>query len=168
VLVFDSSSLILLAKIDILRVFLEDSKVEAFIPGTVMEEVFGYEKEETPLIKALIKEKKIRIRKVKQARVISKLMTDFSLHRGEAEAVHLAFQLHGFVATDDRNAMRLCRLLRVPFLTALAVLVRLYEKGAVDKTLAMAKLERLKRFGRYREELVLQAQKQIQGDSDGK
>lgn len=168
VLVFDASSLILLAKIEVLEMFLEDSKIEAVMPGTVMKEVLEYEKEETPLIKALIKDGKIRIQHLKRTAEISRLMTDFSLHRGEAEAVHVAFQLGGFVITDDRNAMRLCRLLKVPFLTAIAVLVRLYEKGTLDQTMALAKLERLKKIGRYRNEIVAQARKQIQGDLHGK
>ncbi len=134
------------------------------MPGTVMKEVTEYEKEETPLIKALIKDGKMRIQHLKRTAEISRLMTDFSQHRGEAEAVHLAFQLEGFVITDDRNAMRLCRLLKVPFLTAIAVLVRLYEKGTLDKTIAAAKLERLKKIGRYSNEIVAHARKQIQGD----
>ena len=168
VLVFDASSLILLGKIEILEMFLDDSEIEAVMPGTVMKEVLHYEKEETPIIKALIEDSRIRIQHLKRTPEISRLMTDFSLHRGEAEAVHLAFQLEGFVITDDRNAMRLCRLLKVPFLTAIAVLVRLYEKGGFDQTMALAKLERLKRFGRYRKEIVAEARKQIQGDLRGK
>jgi predicted nucleic acid-binding protein len=168
VLVFDASSLILLARIEILEMFLEDSKIDAVMPGTVMKEVFEHEKEETPLIKALIKDGKIRIQHLKRTAEISRLIADFSLHRGEAEAVYLAFQQGDFVITDDRNAMRLCRLLKVPFLTAIAVLVRLCEKGTLDQKISLAKLERLEKFGRYRNEIIAQARKQIQGDSHGK
>ena len=55
---------------------------------------------------------------------------DFPLGCGEAAAITLALASEGaLVATDDRQVINACKLLKIPFITALAVLVRMREKG---------------------------------------
>jgi predicted nucleic acid-binding protein len=59
----------------------------------------------------LINEKKIQVLKVKNAKAVMKLMEDFNIDEGEAEALILAIQEKAImVATDDRNAIRACKL----------------------------------------------------------
>lgn len=59
----------------------------------------------------MINEKKIQVLKVKNAKAVMKLMEDFNIDEGEAEALILAIQEKAImVATDDRNAIRACKL----------------------------------------------------------
>jgi predicted nucleic acid-binding protein len=71
---------------------------------------------------------RIVVRCVRQPQVVVKLKEDFSLGKGEAAAIALALgRKQAIVETDDRRAINACRLLKVPFTTALAVLVRMRE-----------------------------------------
>jgi predicted nucleic acid-binding protein len=57
---------------------------------------------------------------------------------GEAEALVLALEKEAVVvATDDRNAIRACKVLRINFVTSLGILVR-----AVEKDSCIARTER--------------------------
>jgi len=61
---------------------------------------------------------------------------------------------HFCVATDDKSAINACKLVTVPFTTALGVLTRLNEKGALDREEALLKIAILEREGRYKKSIV--------------
>ena len=72
-------------------------------------------------------------------------MDVFLREYGEAEALALALEKHAHVvATDDRNAMQACKLLRLRFTTAIGSLI---DVTAADE--ARRYLERLALDGRY-------------------
>lgn len=82
---------------------------------------------------------------------------------GEAEALALALErgAAGVVATDDRNAIRACKVLRLGFVTSLAILVRSVEKGLLTREDGLSFLERLKSYGRFKAEVIEEVALQI-------
>jgi predicted nucleic acid-binding protein len=163
-LVFDASTLILLAKIEILESFALNFPGEVVIPLGVKEEACLKEAEETPLIENLLRDDTIRVLKVKDNKIVKRLMSDFHINGGEAEAVSLALQEKAsIVATDDRNAIRACKMLKIDFITAIAILIRTFEKKLLDKDEAVIKLQKLEVFGRYSRAIMEDARERIAG-----
>lgn len=163
-LIFDASTLILLARIDLLGLFLSDFKGTVIIPEKVKAEVIRLDKEEAESVNRYIEDKKIGVVKVKNAALVKKLMDDFSIDVGEAEALTLAGEKKaGIVATDDRNAIRACKLLKLEFITAVSFLIRAVDKGIVSKEEGLIKLKKLQSIGRYSKQILDDAAQQIQG-----
>ena len=105
------------------------------------------------------------MRVVRQQKQYDKLRRDFPLGRGEAAAITLALASEGaLVATDDRQAIIACKLLRIPFITALTVLVRMREKGLLSTEEAESKLAVLVRYGRYKQRIVDAARLALEGN----
>ena len=162
--VFDSSTLILLARIDMLEIFISTFRGRVVIPERVREEVCIVGREETPLVNSLIADKKIHISKVKGGKSTEVLMDDFHIDRGEAKAITLALQEKAsLLATDDRNAIRACKILKLDFTTAIAFLIRASEKDLLDKDEALAKLAKLETFAGYNRAIIEDARKKIEG-----
>ena len=163
-IVFDSSTLILLAKIDILELFILNFHGRVLIPEKVRLEVSAGGGEERLLMVKLIEDNIIKVAKVKNSRQIKKLMEDFNIDAGEAESLILAIQGGvNITATDDRNAIRACKLLNIDFVTAIAILIRAVEKALISKDEAIIKLQKLQSVGRYNKEIINDAVKQIKG-----
>lgn len=162
--VFDASTLILLARIGLLDEFAANVQGGVAIPGELRTEVLCGEREEMQTLLSSIKEQRIEVVKVKDGALTRKLMADFSIDAGEAEALSLALEgNNAIVATDDRNAIRACKALKLEFITAIAVLVRSVEKGVIDKEEGLIKLQKLQSIGRYGKTIIENARKLIQG-----
>lgn len=154
-IVFDASTLILIAKIDLLHLFAADYPGRILVTETVEREACSKGFPETAVIGRLIESGRIRVVKVAVSRELEKLEADLAIDRGEASAILLARREGAeLVATDDRNAMRACRLLGVGFTSAPAILLRAFEKGIIGKKEAAQKLSRLQTVGRYRREIM--------------
>ena len=163
--IFDASTLILLARIDLLDEFIAGVQGGAAIPGEVRTEVLCGEREETQTLSSSMEKQRIAVVKVKSSALTRKLMADFSIAAGEAEALSLALgENDAIVATDDRNAIRACKALKLEFITAIAVLVRSVEKGVIEKEEGLIKLQKLQSIGRYGKAIVEDARKLIQGE----
>lgn len=163
-MVFDASTLILLAKIDLLELFIDDFRGRIIIPERVGLEARSGGSEEIPLIERLIKDKKIIVSRVKNRRHIDKLREDFHIDWGEAEAIGLAMQDGiNIIATDDRNAIRACKMLKIDFVTAITILLRAFEKKLIDKDDAIIKLEKLQLIGRYSKRIIKDSERQLKG-----
>jgi predicted nucleic acid-binding protein len=163
-IVLDASTLILLAKIDILDLFISDVQDNVLIPEKVRSEATAEEKEETRFIIKCIADGKISVAKIKNTALAKKFAADFNIDAGEAEALALAIEKKaGIVATDDRNAIRACKVLKLDFITAVAVLVRAVEKGLIEKDEGLVKLHKLQSVGRYNKAIIEDAARQIEG-----
>ncbi|MBI5886787.1 MAG: hypothetical protein HZB85_09450 [Deltaproteobacteria bacterium] len=164
-IIFDASTLILLAKIDILDPFISDYGKQVLIPEKVKEEVLQKGSIETPQIAGLIADDKIKVSKVDGKKMLQKLMDDFNIDSGESEAIALAMHHRkaAIVATDDRNAIRACRFLKIDFITAISVLIRAVEKRLLNRNEAILKLERLESVGRYKKTIIADARRRIRG-----
>lgn len=164
-IVLDASTTILLAKEELLDAFVEAVGQPVLMPKEVERECCGRrEALDAHLIARAITEKRIAVRVVRQQKLYEKLRRDFPLGRGEAEAVTLALASEGaLVATDDRQAINACKLLKIPFITALTVLVRMREKRLLSTEEAKSKLEVLERYGRYKERTIDAARLELGG-----
>jgi predicted nucleic acid-binding protein len=163
-IVFDASTLILLAKAELLDRFLAASGVEAVMPREVARETCEAKPSfDALLIRRLIDEKKIKVETLRDRTLFEKLRRDLRLGAGEAEAIALAVARKAWiVATDDRCAIGACKLARMPFTTALSLLVRMCEKRVVDKAEALLKLTILERAGRYKKSMIAEARSRLE------
>ena len=158
----DASTLILMAKTELLDLFLDNSGLKAFISRTVEKESTAKGSFDASLIERRIKEKKVFVKGVKNQAMVEKIGKDFRLHAGEAETIVLCVENRfRLIGTDDFNAMKACVVLNVPFTSAVEILLKLNQKNILTKKEALAKLGRLEYYGRYSGEIVEDAKKRM-------
>jgi predicted nucleic acid-binding protein len=155
-LIFDSSTLILLAKSELLDAFLGSISLKAAIPEEVARECCKAKKTiDSMLIQRAIDEARIEVTPVKNRKLITRLVIDFSLGQGEAEAIGLAITVKAkLLAIDDKNGINASRFLGVPFITAVNVLVGCREREVLSRAEAFSRLESLARYGRYKKAIL--------------
>jgi predicted nucleic acid-binding protein len=149
-LVFDASTAILLAKTGLLRLVCED--VECWLGEIAALEALAKGSDDAVAIATLLEEG--RIRRGSRKEDASELVHDFGLHAGEAEAIWLARKARAVCGTDDGRAIRCCKVLGVPFTTAVALLVAFTEAGRLGPESASEALSKLERFGRYHSRIL--------------
>lgn len=168
--IFDSSTLILLAKVELLDLFLDDVPEVPRLPRAVeAESASDPSRPDGVLIRQRIEEGRLRVEEVVQRSVTTRLLHDFRLGRGEAEALAMALEGEdpAVVVTDDRNAIRACKVLRIDFVTSLGILVRAVEKGVLSRDDGIRCLEKLRSYGRFKAEVVEEVSRQIGGTAHG-
>lgn len=161
-IIFDASTLILLAKIEILKTITETQEI--LISKEVETEATrqpGFL--DAKIIIQLIKTGKIRVIKAKNPAFSKRLQEDFSIAEGEASVLLLARQRKAILATDDGQAIKACKVLGIKFVTAIHFLLSIYYKKRINRELALVKLERLKKLGRYNERIIFDAMNRIEG-----
>jgi predicted nucleic acid-binding protein len=163
-IVLDASTAILLAKVDLLDQFVETVKQPVVMPKEVERECHGQpDALDARRIAKAVAESRIKVQALRGRRQNEKLRRDFTLGSGEAAAIVLALDSRdAVVATDDRQAINACKLLRLPFTTAVAVLVRMRENGLLSAEEAIIKLEALARYGRYKERTIQAARCELE------
>ena len=163
-MILDASTLILLAKIEILETFVLNYPEKVLMPEKVREEACLKKTEEAALIEKLIRSNRIHVVRAKNTKLINRLMEDFHINGGEAEAVTLALQEKAsMVATDDKNAIRACKILKIDFTTAIAILIRTFEKNLLDQDETLIKMQKLGSIARYSRTIIEDAIKRIEG-----
>lgn len=165
-IVFDASTLILLAKAELLDPFLAGVKLAVAIPGEVEKESCGSKKAlDAVIIQKAVDESRIEVITVKNRRLVAKLQADFSLGQGEAEAIALALsEKVQLLAIDDKNGINACKLLGIAFTTAVGILIRSREKGLLEGPDALAKLELLAKYGRYKNSIIEDARRKLEAE----
>ena len=163
-ILLDASTLILLAKIEMLDIFLADVGGKVAIPVKVKEEVLTGSSPDGPVVAKLVQDGRIDVLKAKDRKLVRRLMEDFNIDEGEAEMLTLAIQEKALlVATDDKNAIKACKIMKLEFTTAIAILVRACEKGLIRADEAFSKLQKLQSFARYNKTIIEAARNQIEG-----
>ncbi|MBI2550546.1 hypothetical protein HYV83_05205 [Candidatus Woesearchaeota archaeon] len=168
-LVCDASTLILLQKIGLLERIARTYTVrvtrhvyhEAVEKGKVKGIPDAYALE-AAFTKGLIgKEQPKKVEKVKE------LMAKFGTAKGESETIALCLETKGAIAgVDDRKAMNICNIYGLPFVTALTLVVAAKDVGIITGIAAKEMAEKLRVYGRYKDELVNEALKTL--ESGGK
>ena len=163
-IVFDASTLILIAKADLLDLFLTSINIPVAIPGEVEKECCSSKKTlDAIIIQKALDESRIEVFKLRNRRLVAKLQTDFSLGRGEAEAIALALDEKAqIVGIDDKNGIDACKVLGIAFTTAVGILIRSREKGLLEKPDAITKLALLAKYGRYKHSIVEDARLKLE------
>jgi predicted nucleic acid-binding protein len=162
--IFDASTLILIAKIDLLDLFLNEIGLEVAVPKAIEEECCGDRKTlDALMIQKAVDGSRIKVKTVKSRKLVAKLELDFSMARGESEAIALALQESALlVGIDDKQGINACKLLGIPFTTAVAILLRSSEKGLIERSDALNRLRALARYGRYRSSILEDAKRQLE------
>jgi predicted nucleic acid-binding protein len=163
-LIFDASTLILLARIELMETFLANASMGIAVPKEVEKECCGAKKTlDAFMIQKAIGESRIQSVAVKNKSLAAKLQIDFSLGKGEAEAITLALaEKARLVGIDDKNGINACKLLGVPFTTAADILVRCREKNLISFSDALLKLALLTTHGRYKNSIVEDVRKKLE------
>jgi len=143
-IIFDSSTLILLAKISLLRAVTE--KFECVITEEVKRESTRKSSFDAKMITELIKENKIKIEKSKRRK---RLEYEFNLGAGESSAISPAHFKKTIVATDGKPTINACKILNIRFVTAIDFVIRAFEKSEIGKDDARIKINKLDEYGRY-------------------
>jgi len=166
-IVLDASTLILIARGELLDKFLDSVTAEVVIPSTVEKECCAAKQSlDALLIQRALGEGRIRVITVRKGsrQLCEKLRADLALGKGEAEAVAVAFsERAGLVAIDDKSGINACKLLRIPFTTAVGILIRMRQKGLLERSEALAKLQVLAKHGRYRAAIIEDARSRLEG-----
>ncbi|MFQ6137191.1 MAG: hypothetical protein ACE5PM_08435 [Candidatus Hydrothermarchaeales archaeon] len=146
-IISNSSTLILLAKVSVLQRFLDEYK-RVVIPAQVFEEmIVESDALDSLLIKKEVKNGRIETKDVNKT---DRILEEFRLHRGEAATYALFQELKGdVILTDDGELIKLCKITGVPFVCAMAVVVRMFKKKLLSKNEACDYLEKLFDYGRY-------------------
>ena len=160
--IMDTSTLILLAKTNLLRLVLERGPIS--VPPAVIDEILAKpEQDDTRMILELVKVGEVARDQSPDPAVVSRLSGDFRIGKGEAEALALASEKGAALATDDRRAMAAARALGVPFSTSLSFLVQAARENRLSRDRALAKLDELSRLGRYSAAILEGARRMIEG-----
>lgn len=153
-IVADSSSMILLAKTNLLDKFLERNRV--VISKKVYDEmVKGKEKGRTDafLIERLLNEKNIAIQNAKE-KTKNRIKKMLNLYGGENETLSLAIE-HGYlILTDDKKCINASKALGLNFITTLDIVVTLHIKKRIDKKFAIQSLNELENYGWYKKGII--------------
>jgi predicted nucleic acid-binding protein len=165
-LICDSSTLILLAKVELLDYLLDDYPGTIAVPEAVEHECLVPPlRPDGILIRERIRAHHIVVKVLQDAATANRLIKDFNLGVGEAEALALALEQRAdLVAIDDRNGIRACKLLQFKFTTAIGILIHLRERGRLTIDDANRGLEWLAIYGRYHCTILEDAQSRLDKD----
>jgi predicted nucleic acid-binding protein len=161
-IIFDTSTLILLAKIQLLRQTLERFKIQ--IPKIVEEEAVRKDTMDAKLIRQLINEGKLIVRQNPPEKELHSIIKDFPIDTAEVAALLIAKKINATLATDDGVTIKVCKILNVRFITAIHVVIKAKEDRMINKEIALAKLEMLAKYGRYSVEIIENAIRRIRGE----
>lgn len=160
-IVFDSSTVILLAKISLLREV--TTGIKCTVTDIVVQECTRKDTDDAKIIKKLVEEKLIETVNAKKAE-LAKVKSDFGIEDGEASSLALALGEKCMLATDDKPTMKACTVLNVDLTTAVHFVVRACKRGPIAKELALEKLKSLEKYGRYSPRILEDAKKRLEGD----
>ena len=164
-IVCDASSLIILAKAGLLSRFLSARKGQVVVTPTVAKEAWG--RTDVPDAVELAQRAargELQVRALSDRRACQRFKAEWALGAGEAETIWLASRHAGTsVVTDDRLAIRACRVLQIAWTSALGILVKMHESRLIDREMAQAFLHALRTHGRYSQALLEHARQSIGG-----
>ena len=160
IIISDASTLILLQKIELLDKLVKN--FEFIIPEEVYNEsvIRGKEKKfsDSYQIQDKIEKSLIKIKKIKDRHKADRIINDFGIAEGETEAIVLFLELKAdILATDDHKSINVCKAYKIPFMTALTLVLDSYIGKYVTKNDAKKMIEGLGIFGRYKDELIYKA-----------
>lgn len=151
-LISNTSTLILLAKVDMLRIVLDDVG-HILIPNVVYEELRQKESFEVLLIKNEMDNKRIEVVTINK-KYYENILRQFKLDEGEAATYALFKKKDGKgILTDDGELIKLCKIEGIPFMIAMAIVVKMHKKKKLKKEEALGKLSKLYGYGRYSEDI---------------
>ena len=165
-IVFDASTLILLAKIGLLQQLTK--QIDIVIPEIIEKEATAKKDSfDAKIIETLIKKGKIKVKAVKEIPIVKELMKDFNMDKGESSVAVMFKELDAdVIATDDGQLIKACKIMDIPFVTSIVFLIRAKQKGIIDEEIALEKLNKLDEFGWYKTRIIEDAEIRIKEVKD--
>lgn len=162
-LIFDSSSMILLTKAGVLEKLV--SGYDAVIPSRIYSEAVtrGKDKgrEDAYWIESLVKSGRIKVLEPEKA-TCKEIGTLFNLHGGERDVLALAKDMNiKCVICDDKKAISAAKVLGLKFTTALNIIVAMRLKGRISKSEAEEMIDILDEFGWYNIKIIKKARQDV-------
>lgn len=146
-IVSNASTLILLAKIGIMHKFIDEFGIIT-IPSEVQKEIIAGDTFDSKILEKEIKDNHIIVKTIRSS--TENVLKEFKMHEGEAEAFVLYNECGAkAILTDDGELIKLCKLFEIPFINALAIITRMFEKGILTHIEACEYLQKLNAYGRY-------------------
>ena len=159
--VFDSSALILMAKIGLLKQLSQELDINS--TETVYEETTIAETYDAKVIQERSENKRFARESVPEENV-EKILDRFNLDKGEASTIALHRQMNAdIIATDDKQAINACKILEIKFTTSLKLLERAHEKELLNQEKALTKLSELDKHGWYKDNQIKTTERNIRG-----
>ena|SRR3989344_5107759 len=162
-LAIDSCSVILLSKATVLETVCK--AYDLVMAKTVYEEVLkGKDKKfmDALLAEKLVKEKKIIIKAVANTILVKKLIRDFNLGKGEAEALALAISGEcECIITDNKQGRKSALIHGLKLIGSIDAISALCRLKLINKDKAQGGLMKLKEFGWFQEYLIDTAMEEI-------
>lgn len=161
--VFDASTLILLAKIELLGKLSEE--IDIVITETVKKEATAKKEAfDSKLIQSLIDKGNLIVKPVDKNSKIKEIMNDFNMHKGEASVLALFKEKNvELLATDDGQLIKAAKVMGIPFASSITFLFKSKQKGLIDEEIALEKLKKLEKYGWYKARIIEDAEKRIRG-----
>lgn len=160
----DSCSVILLAKATVLEVLANN--YELFITEKVYKEVLeGKDKKfiDALLTEKLVKEKSLKIKKVKNNKLTKKVMEDFNIGIGEAETLALVMEKQcEAIITDNKQGRKSAVIYGLNLAGSIDVIIALYTLNLIDKDKAKIGLKKLREFGWFHDYLIDKAMEELE------
>ena len=160
-IVIDSSSLILLAKIGVLDIVIKNLKKKLVLTNQIYIETTQKESFDAKIIKKRVEEKSIEKKEIKNSILCSKIQNDFNLGKGESEAIVLCLENKVGLITGDKKAMNSCKILKINFTTVSNLLMSIYQKGSITKIEAEIYVKKLEKFGRYSNAIIQKIKEEL-------
>jgi predicted nucleic acid-binding protein len=146
-IVSNASTLILLAKIGIMHKFIDEFGIIT-IPSEVQKEIIAGDTFDSKILEKEIKDNHIIVKTIGSS--TENVLKEFKMHEGEAEAFVLYNECGAkAILTDDGELIKLCKLFEIPFINALAIITRMFEKGILTHIETCEYLQKLNAYGRY-------------------
>ncbi|MBI2557711.1 hypothetical protein HYW20_00145 [Candidatus Woesearchaeota archaeon] len=162
----DSCSIILLAKASVLEA--AANKFKLIITNAVYEEILNGKNRkfvDALLTEKLVREKMMSIRKVKNKKIIKRLMGDFNLGLGEAEVLALTLEKQcSIISTDNKQGRKAAAICNLSLVGSIDIIVSLYRLKSIDSYKAIDALKKLREFGWFQDYLIDNAMKEV-GDA---
>lgn len=154
-IVADSSTLILLSKCSLLKLFC--TSFEVIAPSSVINETasenLARNYPDAALIKDLVSEGVLKIEQTE-----TEIQLPITLHHGEKDAITLAFKSQDtMLATDDGKAIKAARFLDIPFIISPKIVVDLFRLQKIPLEKARHAVEKLGTIGRHSPEIIADA-----------
>ena len=151
-LVSNSSTIILIAKITLLPKFLDTVK-NITITNMVYDEILKKDSFENLIIKKEIDKGRIKVESIETKQYLD-IIKQFKIDEGEASAFALCVnKKYEGILTDDKELIKLCKIEGIKFASAMAIAVTLFRKKIINKNEALEKMEKLQGYGRYSDEI---------------
>jgi len=119
------------------------------------------------LIEERIKKRKIIVSDIEDLSEKDRLIKDFGIQEGEAEAILIYLEKRAILlGTDDYKTVKVCKILDIKYFTTPTFIMRNFLKANISREIALLKIEQLLEFGWYKEDIIMDFKNKIKNNEE--